>query len=187
MNNRIKGLFVNVVLVFLLVGCATIKLIEEKNVKWKSGKFSSELPTGWSKYSWPGNILSLTRDGSYLQYIFISKTKTNKELQKTKKKITEDLLLQELSEIIKDELSLSDGITNFEVISQKPANIDGIDAFRLEYIFKNSEMVDYHGVVYGFVFKKKYPNAKISASSGSDIQILMDFEDIKHDQIKEQK
>jgi len=37
------------------------------------------------------------------------------------------------------------------------------------------------------IFKKKYPNARMSTISGSDVQIFMDFADLKHDQAKKQK
>ncbi|MBU0469102.1 MAG: DUF1795 domain-containing protein [Candidatus Omnitrophica bacterium] len=163
MNKRLRFIALNLVLVSLLAGCATMKLINPKNAKWKSQKFSSELPVGWVKYSAPGNQLTLTRDGAFLQYISISKTKTNKELQNTKKKITEDLLIQELADIIQNEISLTSGVGGFEVISKKPADIDGLEAFRLEYKYQNKELVDYQGVIYGFIFNKKYYEIGYSA------------------------
>jgi len=156
MDKYLKFLILNVLLVFFLVGCATMKLIKETNVNWKYSKFSSKLPVGWVKYSAPGSVLSLTKDGQYLQNITMGKTKTNRELPYTKRKITEDLLLQELSKIVIDEFTLTEGIANFELISQKPVNIDGLEAFRLEFKYSNTDLVKYHGIIYGFIYKKKY-------------------------------
>lgn len=156
MRNRICFGLISLLLATALCGCATFKLIKPKNVKWKNQSFSSVLPVGWVIYSTPGNLLSLTRDGILLQFVCMSKTKTNKELPKSKKKITEVLLLQELAEIIKNEISLTDDISDFNVLSQKPADLDGLEAFRLEYEYRNKDLVGYHGIIYGFIFKKKY-------------------------------
>ena len=71
----------------------------------------------------------------------------------------------------------------------------GVASFLLDILEKIARENDYKGFsatvlrenqTMIHIFKKKYPNAKISASSGSDIQILMDFEDIKHDKLNEQ-
>lgn len=156
MNKRNKFLVLNLLIVFLLVGCVTMKLVKPQKTSWKKGKFSSVLPVGWVKYTGPGMILSLTREGSLLQFITISKTKTGKELPKTKKKITEDLLLQEVAEIIEDELSLAEGISDFVLLSKKPVTLGGLEAFRLEYKYKTKDLVAYHGITHGFLFKKRY-------------------------------
>lgn len=143
-------------LILLLSGCATIKLIKEKNVNWKNSQFQAILPIGWVTYSSPGSVLSLTRDGKFLQNIAILKSKTGKKLPKTKRKITEDLLIHEVATIIADEMRLAEGISNFEILSKKPSNIGGKDAFRLEYQYRDSNFVKYHGIVYGFIHKKKF-------------------------------
>lgn len=156
MDKYFRFLILNMVLIIFLVGCTAIKLIKENNNSWKYSKFSSKLPIGWVKYASPGNVLSLTKDGEYLQNISIGKTKTGRELPNTKRKVTEDLLLQELAQIMIDEFSLTEGIASFEVMSQRPANIAGVDAFQLEFKYSNTDLVKYHGIIYGFIYKKKY-------------------------------
>lgn len=162
MNKR-ANLVLVLVICAVMNGCTTMQLVKPGKTKWKSSKFSSTLPVGWVRFSSFGNWLSLTRDGQFLQYISLSHTKTNKELKNTKVKLTEDLLIQEVADIIKNELSLTPDISGFESVSLKPATLDGLEAFRLEYTYKNKELVDYHGIVYGFILNKKYYEIQYSA------------------------
>ncbi|MBU1712438.1 MAG: GNAT family N-acetyltransferase [Proteobacteria bacterium] len=72
------------------------------------------------------------------------------------------------------------GVASFLLdILEKIARENNYKGFSATVLRENPTMIH--------IFKKKYPNAKISASSGSDVQIIMDFADVKHDQIKEQK
>lgn len=141
---------------FLVAGCATMTLIKEKNSKWKNAQFEAILPIGWVKYTSPGATLALTKDGMFLQNISILKSKTNKELPNTKRKITEDLLVHEIASIVVDEIKLTEGVLNFNLLSKKPMNISGKEAFRLDFEFTNSENVKYYTVIYGFVHKRKF-------------------------------
>jgi ribosomal protein S18 acetylase RimI-like enzyme len=64
------------------------------------------------------------------------------------------------------------GIASFLLdILEKIARENDYKGFSATVLRENQPMIH--------IFKKKYPNAKTSASSGSDIQILMDFEDVK--------
>ncbi|MBU1398883.1 MAG: GNAT family N-acetyltransferase [Proteobacteria bacterium] len=72
------------------------------------------------------------------------------------------------------------GVASFLLdILEKIARENNYKGFSATVLRENPTMIH--------IFKKKYPNAKISASSGSDVQILMDFADVKHDPIKKQE
>ncbi|MCG2759940.1 MAG: GNAT family N-acetyltransferase [Candidatus Delongbacteria bacterium] len=66
------------------------------------------------------------------------------------------------------------GVASFLLdILEKIAKENNYKGFSATVLRENPTMIH--------IFKKKYPNAKISASSGSDVQILMDFADVKHE------
>ncbi|MFH1975553.1 MAG: GNAT family N-acetyltransferase [Pseudomonadota bacterium] len=72
------------------------------------------------------------------------------------------------------------GVASFLLdILEKIARENNYKGFSATVLRENPTMIH--------IFKKKYPNAKISASSGSDVQILMDFADVKNDPIKKQE
>jgi len=177
MKNRVmKSLCVLLVVAFLS-GCATFKYVGDKDLAWKCRHFEATLPSGWTIYNAFGYYLYLTRDGLNLQGIQITHSKTNKELPNTKKKITEDMLLQEIAEVMIDEFELDQNYKNFEVASNRPVKLGGADAFRLEYSYSNDLFVKYSGITYGFVMKKKYYEVKYLATNQHYYQSgLKDFE-----------
>ncbi len=72
------------------------------------------------------------------------------------------------------------GVASFLLdILEKIARENNYKGFSATVLRENPTMIH--------IFKKKYPDAKISASSGSDVEIIMDFADVKHDKIEEQK
>lgn len=152
-----RGLrFLVIGLVILLAGCASMTYIRQENRAWKSGYFEAQLPVGWTKFTRVGAELYLSKDGFFLQSISLSRTRTNVELPATKKKIKEGMLLQEIAELVIDEETISQKRKNFQVISNTPAKIGGLEAFRLEYTYDNDHFVKYRSILYGFIYKKKY-------------------------------
>ena len=140
-------------LAFLVSGCATWTQIKAGKTQWKSGDFSADLPEGWHKSSNAVYFLYLTNDGPYLQSISISKEKTDKELPNSKKKITESMLLEEVSDIVLDEIRLNKMYNNFELTENKPASFAETKAFRLTYTFTNEDYVKFKVIHYGFIHK----------------------------------
>lgn len=155
MNNFCKKIVISFLWLFL-AGCATIIYIEQNNSSWKRGYFEAELPINWIKYTSPFHELFLSKDGFLLQSISLSKTKTNKELPATKRKIIEGMLLQEISELVIDEMNLSQKYKNLKIISNIPTELGDIDAFKIEYSFNNDRLVKYQVIMYGFLYKRRY-------------------------------
>ena len=152
-------------LAVLVSGCATWNPIKAGKTEWKSGDFFAELPEGWHKSSNAAYFLYLTNDGPYLQNISISKERTNKELPNSKKKITEGMLLEEVSDIVLDEMRLNKSFNNFELSENKPASFGETEAFRLTYTFTNDEYVKFKVIHYGFIHKKKYYEIRFQATT----------------------
>ena len=156
MNKFFKtGLIFSILLIFS--GCATWQLINTDNLKWKQYYFEAELPEGWVKFNSPVHLLFLTKDGVLLQCITISRHDLDKELPMSKKKIKENMLIQDIASIVVDEMTLNrEEYLNLEFLENKPSNIGGIKGFRLIYTFNNKDFMQYRGIAYGFIFKKKY-------------------------------
>jgi len=164
MNNR-RAIFTStLILLVFLAGCTSTKLITEGKRSWKYGDFEAVLPVGWVKMKYSGYNLALTIDGIYLQAISLAKTKTNRKLPVTQRKITEDMLLHEIAGLILDEMKLDQAYKNFEVIENKPHNIGGVPGFRLEFKYRSDNFVDYRGIKYGFLHKRKYYELEYSAT-----------------------
>lgn len=166
-----------IMLVVCQSGCATWKKIKVEKPSWKSGDFRAELPVNWYKGPNPNTFLFLIYDGARLQSISLSKTKTDKELPVTKKKIIEDMLLHEVAGIIVDELSLDKNINNFVLIENKPSKLKGAEAFKLMYEFTNSDTLKYRSVLYGFIYKKRYYEIQYTATTQHNFdKFYPDFE-----------
>ena len=156
MNKKIR-IFLSVLLCSMaLFGCATWQYIPKDNTRWRSGGVEATLPKGWVKYASFTHMLFLTKDGILLQRITIAGKPLNKELSLTKKKLKEDMLLQDISGIISDELSLNQEYKNFKLEENKPVAIGGLEAFRLVYTYNNEDYMKYKSITYGFILNKKY-------------------------------
>lgn len=153
-----------VVLVVGFTGCSIWKPVTIKSQSWKKGDFAGELPAGWSRASAPGFLLYLTNDGLLLQRISLSIAKTNKELPQSKKKITEDMMLQEIAGVVTDEMQLDKRFNNLQIEENKPTRLGDKEAFRLVYTFNNDDFVRYKNITYGFVHEKKYYELEFSAT-----------------------
>ncbi|MBF0523163.1 MAG: hypothetical protein HQL24_08930 [Candidatus Omnitrophica bacterium] len=163
MNKSLKY-SLGILLVVFLTGCAPWQYIDMNNSKWSSGPFESVLPNGWMKFNSPNHILMVTKDGFLLQAISITKSKTNQELPYTKKKIKEDMLLEEISSLVVDEMSLDQSYKNLKILMNKPVKVGGVDAFEIEFTFNNDDFVKYHVLTYGFLLKKQFYELEYAAT-----------------------
>ena len=164
MKSKILGRLTVIVVCLVISGCATMRYVKPNAQRWAKGNFEATLPIGWVVYNAPGYQLYLTKDGFSLQSIIITFSKTNKELPNTKRKITENMLLQEVSELILDELRLNQAYKNLSLLSNKPVQLGGLDAFRLEFTYNNDIFVKYHKILYGFILSKRYYEIEYTAT-----------------------
>ena len=131
-----------------IAGCATWTKVggPYKNTSYN---FHAELPWGWMKYQ--GKDLFITRDGELLQNIWIERIRFDKELPFTKKRFQKDMLAPEVAQVEIDNFSSNKIITNFELIENTPATINGINGFKLVYRFRNDDGLKIKRVHYGFL------------------------------------
>lgn len=140
-----------ILLSIFICGCAAWQLIETQ-YKWQYAKFEALLPEGWMKLNTGSDLLFLTKDGELLQTIrlFRFRIGKDKELPITKKKFTNEMLPQEISELIINELSLDQNKHNFKTLENVPVNISGKDSFRIEYTYKTPDNLVLKVMLYGF-------------------------------------
>lgn len=141
-----RKLFLWVILVFLMAGCATWVKTTGNYVN-SSEKYSLDLPWGWMMHK--GKELILTRDGVWLENIIIKRYKVEEKLEYTKKKFVKGMLPEEISQVALDNLKSNSQIGNLEVIENKPFILSGRDGFRLVYTFTTSEDLKKKGIYYG--------------------------------------
>lgn len=151
-----KLIFLVLFICIFLSGCAQWIYVEQGKF-WKNRNFSVSLPEGWKRagFNAPNNLLFLTNDGFLLEYIQISQLKMDKKLSKTKKKISDNMLLPEISRLIADEISQEEFRKNFKILSNIPTSIDTKDCFKINYSFHYKTNYKIKGILYGFVLKRK--------------------------------
>lgn len=126
--------------------------------------YAVHLPQGWMMPS-GADFLIITRDGMYLQNIYVERSNIRTPFRFTKKKLTAGMLPQEASEIFLDNAASSENISNFEILENKPAKVDGISAFRAVYSYKDKDKLKYKSVTYGFVREKTFYDISYTAAA----------------------
>ena len=136
-------------LTLLAVGCAPWARVggvyqdSEKN-------FSVDLPQGWMKSNTAKSLL-ITRDGVWLQTIFVERFKATEELQHTKMKLEPSMLPHEAAEVIADNISSNPSVTDFTLLENAPTTIANRPGFKLLYQYKNKDGLQCKGMYCGFL------------------------------------
>lgn len=138
------------VLTTLLWGCATWVAVEGK-YSMSSQNFEAELPNGWRKYNPSRDTLIITKDGLPLQQIQIMRRAIDKELPYTKKKFSKEMLSQEVSEVVIDNIVSNPNIMNQQFIENAPAQIGGYSGVKLVYTYQTKAGLTQKGVIYCFL------------------------------------
>jgi hypothetical protein len=151
MNMKPKIAILAAVLAAILVGCASSWRMAEGEYKVKDLNFMVTLPQDWKRAPNTGKVVVLSRDGLELQQIRLGRMEMGKELDNTKKKITGDMLPQEVAETLIDDLMADFDMANKQIVENIPDNIDGMPGFKITYAFQTSLGLKKRSVSYGFV------------------------------------
>lgn len=116
----------------------------------QSQNISLELPLGWM-ISGRDDILLVTRDGERLQHILAGVINVDDELSYTKKKFRRGMVPLEQAEVLFDNMASNPNMNAFTVEKKKPARVDGHEAFRADFTFKDGNGLLYRGIQYGFM------------------------------------
>lgn len=143
-------------LIFFLVLCLTVSgCATWANVggrcDMRSQNFTVDLPDGWHRYSPVTNKVIITKQGMSLQRIIIFRTPIDQKLPFTQKKISTDMLPQEVAEIVIDNLKSNPNVSNVDLVENDPISINGQPGFKIVYTFQTQEGLANKGVFYGLL------------------------------------
>jgi len=117
-----------------------------------AGGFSVDLPQGWMRRN-SDELLLLTRDGLLLQKFSISRKNIAEEKQfsHTRKRVSGDMLPQELAEVVIDDYQ-SDTDNPLETVEESvPETVAGTPGFRVRLVYSTRNGLRYRCLAYGFL------------------------------------
>jgi len=145
-----KTIIISLGFILLLGGCATWVAVGGKHSQ-SSQNFEVELPEGWRKLNTARDKVLITRDGLALQQIQVLRRPVDTELPFTKKRFTKDMLPQEISEVIMDNIRSNPNISNQQSISDTPAQIGGHPGLKLVFTYQTKGGLTKKGIIYFFM------------------------------------
>jgi hypothetical protein len=147
---------------FLMTGCASVA--HQRSLKnLPDNAFSVEIPEGWWK---PNHIdkYIITKDGVFLQYVLIQQRPIDRPYRNTKRKLNKGMLPQEAAGVIIDEIASDRRISNFNVIENAPAIIDGREGFKILFTYKDKKGSTFKTLYYGFISGDSFYNLRYNAA-----------------------
>ena len=145
-----KTLVSTVVMIFLLSGCGTWSTV---GGDYKDGSMNLTVvfPMQWKRLKNTTDQIVITRDGLSLQQIRVARFGLDKELPNTKKKVTKEMLPQEVAGILIDDLNSDFDLANKQILENAPETIDGFQGFKFAYTFQTNSGLKKRAIAYGFV------------------------------------
>ena len=151
------------ILTCLILVCGCASMAQNNSLEnLPDASFSVTIPDGWWKPDYIDKYL-ITKDGPFLQYVLIQERPVNRPFKNTSKKIRSGMLPQEAAGIIVDELASDHFITNFTVIENGPAVIDGHEGFKILFSYKNKKGSEFKTLYYGFIRGDKFYSLRYCA------------------------
>lgn len=119
----------------------------------KRSGYTIQYPVGWRWIKMPfGDETAATRDGIWLQQIFVDFRKHKNAFPSLKKDSTPEMMPQELAEKYVADMTAASGLQNMEILSNEPATLAGRPAFRVHVAYRtavDAGSVRYQAVVVG--------------------------------------
>ncbi len=139
------------IVTIIAMGCATWVAVKGKH-SISSQNFEVEIPDGWRKFNASRDALIITKDGLSLQQINIMRREIDKEMPHTKKKLSKEMMPQEVSEVVIDNIRSNPNIMNQQFLENAPAEIGGFSGIKIVYIYQTKAGLTKKGVNYSFLF-----------------------------------
>lgn len=148
-------LLLSLFLILLVAGCAPWSAVDPNSrfIRVKDD-YSLEAPLGWVRRNYDIYDVFLSRDGPLLNFIAIDREKHDRELPRTKRKTSADLLPQEVAELVIAEQKSVDSRGSFMVLSNQPATLGGKPAVRVHTRWKNGRGLPIERLTYALVDQK---------------------------------
>jgi hypothetical protein len=167
-----KNIFALISLILLTSGCAQTSywtLTDDVNSVVKSNSFQMTVPEGWVRTTqadtWerieidgePRTILleamTVTRDGTGIHAITVTRRYADNAFPTIKKKSVATMMPLEAADLYIAELRKRSGLERLKVLSNKPAKVDGKQAFQLVMQYRNEDGLRIRIMSFGFVDK----------------------------------
>ncbi len=143
-----KG-FLWVLLLFFVTACAPwVPVAGLYNPP--SDQFSVILPEKWMKFK-TDDYLLVSRDGPFLQYVLIQERRVEQPFKHTSKKMRKGMLAEEAAQVIIDEIGSDRGVSDFQVLENRPVRLNGLSGFKLVFTHKNRDGLVFKTQYYGFL------------------------------------
>jgi hypothetical protein len=152
MKNLHYSLFL---LVLALSACAPWTVVDPDNrsITVKED-YAVVAPLGWVRKNYDVYDIFLSRDGPLLNFVASYREKHDRELARTKRKTSPELLPQEVAELVIAEQKASGARGAFEVISNRPATLGGKPAVRVHTRWKTERGLPIERLTYALVDQK---------------------------------
>jgi hypothetical protein len=134
-----------------------------------SRSFSIMIPQGWERVNIEKYLL-ITNDNPFSRYILVQDFKLDKKFHHTHKRFRKDMLPQEASEVIIDEISSDKAIRNFKLQENAPITINTYDGFRLVFTYNTADGAGYKTVYYGFLAGDMFYSIRYNTCDESSYQ-----------------
>lgn len=142
-------------LMLALSGCAPWTAIEPgSRIITVKDDFTLEAPLGWVRRNFDIYEVFLSRDGPLLNFIAINREKHDRELARTKRATSADLLPHEVAELVIAEQAGSESRGAFTVLSNRPATIGGKPGVRVHTRWKTERGLPIERLTYALVDQK---------------------------------
>lgn len=152
MRNPRHSLFL---LLLLLGACAPWTAVDPNNRNLTiKDDYALAAPIGWVRKNYDVYDVFFSRDGPPLNYIVTYREKHDRELARTKRKTSPDLLPQEVAELVIAEQKAGNTRGAFTVISNRPASVGGKPAVRVHTRWKTERGLQIERVTYALVDRK---------------------------------
>ena len=119
----------------------------------KASGYSIQYPAGWRWVKMPfGDETVATRDGIWLQQIFVDFRKHKNAFRALKQDSNPEMMPQDLAEKYVAEMTAASSLQNMEILSNEPALLAGRPAFRVHVAYRASVdmgSVRYQAIVVG--------------------------------------
>lgn len=151
-----KNLRFSLLLLMLALGACAPWTVVDPNNRSISVKedYALAAPLGWVRKNYDVYDIFFSRDGPLLNFIAGYREKHDRELARTKRKTSADLLPQEVAELVIAEQKASGSRGAFEVLSNRPVRIGDKPAVRVHTRWKTERGLPIERLTYALVDQK---------------------------------
>lgn len=146
----------------MLGGCESVWEPATANHHAKKMGVTADLPEGWTRFTQTEGV-ALTREGPLLQSIVITRKPYGTDLEHTDRTVTKDMLPHEAAQVIVDAMAADSENKKFEVVQNRPAEVDGRPGFRIDVRYKTEGDPMTQESIYGVLTEESYIIASYKA------------------------